>query len=344
MLLLLLQVSVAGPTTPAFAWDAMADAYLAVGSFRNPPTGRAWLTQPREDGHPDLNLAVVGGTWTAAHLRARLAVQAGRSVVANYAGEPHPTPIRHVEEGYVGIRAGPGVWLDAGIFASAIGQEGWRSTEDPTYTRSLTAEYTPYYAAGLRVLWQATPALALRLDLLNGWQRIQENNDAKAVAGRADWTPRATLLLGGSVFVGNERPAGTPGEIRRFGQLYGRLGGSDRTALWVTIDGGEEGGGRWGSATVISRLPLTPRLVVAGRGEYFTDPDQVVFSTGGPEGFSGGAGSVGIDLLVRPGVVWRTEARWLSATRAVFAGADGRSRSGAGFLVTSVAFRRAAAR
>jgi hypothetical protein len=339
MLLLFLQVATARPAAPTLTWDAIVDIYADAGSPEAPGGIRTWMTQPREDRSFALNLAAIGATWTADRVHARVAVQSGSSVVANYAGEPDPTGVRMIEEAYVGARAAERLWLDAGIFASAIGMESWRSTDDPTYTRSLTADYTPYYSAGIRGIWQASPTVALRLDLLNGWQRIGENNDAKAFAARADWTPHERLLIGGAAFVGNERPEGEPEAVRTFGQLYARVGAPDRTAVWLTGDLGNEDGSRWQSLTAIVRHPLPGPVAINLRGEYYADPGQVILVTGTANGFEGFGLSAGLDYLITPGVQWRTEGRWLSARDDVFADRDGGSESGAGFLVTALTFR-----
>lgn len=339
MLLLLLQVAAATPAAPVLTWDGMLDVYADAGVPRSAGGIRTWMTQPRADRAFALNLAALGATWTADRARARVSLQSGSSVVANYAGEPDPEGVRMIEEAYVGARAGKALWIDAGIFSSAIGMETWRSTENPTYTRSLMGDYTPYYSAGVRGSWQATSALALRLDLVNGWQRIGENNDAKALSARVDWTPRSTLLIGGSSFVGNERPTGTPAATRTFGQVYARIGAADRSALWLTTDMGAEAGSRWGSVTAIVRHPLSATLALNARGEYFSDPDQVLLVTGTGAGFSGTGASVGFDLLVAPGVQWRSEGRWMMADHKVFADATGAFRSDAGFLVTALTFR-----
>lgn len=339
MFLLLLQVVTTRPAPPALAWDGVIDVYGDAGSPRSPGGLRTWMTQPRADRAFALNLAALGATWTADRVRARVSIQGGSSVVANYAGEPDPEGVRMFEEAYVGARAGKSLWIDAGIFGSAIGMESWRSTEDPTYTRSLTGDLTPYYSAGVRGTWQASAVVALRLDLVNGWQRIGENNDAKALSARVDWTPRSTLLLGGSAFIGNERPEAATPATRSFGQVYARIGAADRAAAWLTADLGSEAASRWRSLTAIVRRPLTPSLAMSVRGEYYSDPDQVVFATGTGNGFEGVGASLGVDVTVVPGVQWRTEGRWLSSRDAVFANADGGPKTGAGFVVTALTFR-----
>ena len=42
------------------------------------------------------------------------------------------------------------MWIDAGIFFSHIGSESWISRDNPTNTRSLAADFTPYYETGIR--------------------------------------------------------------------------------------------------------------------------------------------------------------------------------------------------
>jgi hypothetical protein len=338
MLLLLLQL-VAEPRAPALRFDGIVDVYIDAGAAPLPGQTRTWLTQPREDRSFGLNLAALGITreWDRAHIR--LALQTGSSVVANYAGEPDPEAVRMVEEGYVGVRAARELWIDAGIFSSAIGMEGWRSTENPTYTRSLSAEYTPYYSAGVRARWQTAPELALRLDLINGWQRIGENNEARALSARIDWTPDPGLLVGGSAFVGNERPEGTPPAPRTFGQLYARIGSGEKPTAWLTVDGGRESDLTFGSLTAILRQPLGADLAIALRGEYYSDPGQVLFVTGTADGFEGVAGSAGFDVRMAAGLLWRTEVRWFHSRTPVFSEADGDVSTDAGLLVTAFTAR-----
>lgn len=82
-------------------------------------------------------------------VRGRLALQAGTSVQPNYAAEPRlgsvsgPDLSRHIQEAVVGVRVAAPLWVDAGVFFSHIAQESWISRDNPTYTRSLIADYTP---------------------------------------------------------------------------------------------------------------------------------------------------------------------------------------------------------
>ncbi len=70
---------------------------------------------------------------------------------SNYAGEPTkgsvsgPSLARIIQEAVVGLRLRQNVWVDAGVFYAHMGMESWASRDNPTYTRSLVADYSPYY-------------------------------------------------------------------------------------------------------------------------------------------------------------------------------------------------------
>ncbi|MEI4896533.1 outer membrane beta-barrel protein, partial [Klebsiella pneumoniae] len=82
------------------------------------------------------------------------------------------------------------LWIDGGVFFAPFGAENWISRDNWTYTRSLIADNSPYYEAGAKITWQATPTLGLQLHLINGWQNISETNSDKAIGARIDWSPR----------------------------------------------------------------------------------------------------------------------------------------------------------
>jgi len=84
---------------------------------------------------------------------------------ANYAGEPKlgvvsgPNVSQFIQEAIVGYQLAPSVWLDGGIFFSHLGYEGWISRDNLAYSRSLVADFSPYYEAGVKLTWAASPKL-----------------------------------------------------------------------------------------------------------------------------------------------------------------------------------------
>jgi hypothetical protein len=328
---------------PVVHFGAFADAYYAYDVGRPPDGDRAYTTQPSRHDEFNVNLAFVEATVSHARYRGRVALQAGTSVQDNYAEEPRrgtvsgPDVARFIQEAVAGVRLAEGLWVDAGIYFSHIGQESWISRDNPTYTRSLTADYTPYYSAGARVAWQATPRLAIQLQVLNGWQNIAESNGDKAVGARVEWQAADGVLLGYANFVGNERPDSLPGATRVFNEVFAKLTPAAGTDVWITANLGTEAGESWHSVTLIGRRQLSPSVAIAGRVERYADPAQRIVVTGGAEGFEAWGASVNVDVAVLARALWRTEVRGFLGESPLFPDGGDAPRKEGGFVVTSLA-------
>jgi hypothetical protein len=100
----------------------------------------------------------------------------------------------------------------------------------------------------------------------------------------------------------------------------------------------------WCGFAAVTRAQLSRTVAISGRVERFSDDDQVVVSTGvradgtpNPPLRSNG-GSLGIDVVPAPRLMWRTELRGFRNARAVFPdGTSSRPRRTLGFVVTSLA-------
>lgn len=298
---------------------AFVDGYYAWDGGRPRTFDRPYTTQPSRHNEFNVNLAFVEAVLSGERVRGRLALQAGTSVQSNYAAEPRVGTVaggelaRHIQEATVGVRLHPRLWLDGGVYFSYIGFEGWISRDNPTYTRSLIADYTPYYLSGAKLTWQASSTVSAQLHLVNGWQNISETNADKAIGTRIDWTPRPSLLLGWGTFVGNEQADSLPSRVRVLSQLLSRWTppGWELSAVVDVGQQGRPGGGadRWTGSTVIARRAVTPTMKVVGRLEHLFDRRQVLVTTGVPGGFRTTGGSVGLDVAPDARVLWRTELR-----------------------------------
>jgi hypothetical protein len=223
--------------------------------------------------------------------------------------------------------------------------ETWVSRDNPAYTRSLVADFSPYYSSGVRATWQLSPMVTARVDVVNGWQNIAENNEGKSLGVRVDVAATATTTVSWYAYAGNE-----PNAQRR---LFNGVGvvtrPSERLELLAQFDVGHERlrdsltmprrSTAWYGATLISRAWVRPTLAVVARAERFADGDQVVVRTGSTLPFRANSASVGVDVRPEARVLWRTEARGYAADAAVFPRghrAPGLSRR-SGVLVTSLA-------
>lgn len=334
-------VSVGGFVDTYYAWD-----------FNRPGHGnfdRAFTTQPARHDEFNVNLAFVEIKVSSAHTRGRLALQAGTAVQSNYAGEVRsgsisgPDLARHIQEAVVGVQIARTLWIDGGIYLSHIGQESWISRDNPTYSRSLIADYSPYYEAGVKATWTASSRVTAQVHLLNGWQNISETNQDKALGVRIDYVVSPHVTVGYDNFVGNEAPDTVPSRLRVFNEVYAAVS-ADRLGVWLTVDHGLQrrapatGTSTWWGAAAIARLNLSPDVSVSARFERYVDADGVIVTTGTPNAFRVSSGSLGVDVTLRQGALWRTEVRGYRARDPVFPRhATGGFRDGDGFVVSSLA-------
>jgi hypothetical protein len=347
----------AADTAAKVTFGAFVDIYYAW-DFGRPPTmdrsfagGAPFTTQPARHNEFNVNLAFIDARLESPDLRGRLALQVGTSVQSNYAGEPAtgvvsgPLLSRLIQEAVVGVRLRRSLWIDAGIYLSHLGLESWISRDNLTYTRSLVADYSPYYQSGAKLTWSLRKSFEAQLHLVNGWQNISESNSGKGVGLRADWTPTPAITVSGYNLVSQE--AG-----RRIRALHGAGAKATvgRIVLLAQADLGMQqnsaANGRaahWYGYTAIGRATLSPSSALSVRFERFDDDEQIVLATGslGPianSPFRGYGESIGLDLSRHSRVLWRSELRAFQNSGASFPNGTSMSakRSNA-FAVTSLA-------
>jgi hypothetical protein len=340
-------------TSIRVAFGGFVDSYFAY-DFGKPPSldrsfagGATFTTQPARHNEFNVNLAYVEAVLSGPRMRGRLALQAGTAVHSNYAAEPGVgalsggTLSRHIQEAYAGYQVTPALWVDAGIFFSHMGMESWASKDNPIYTRSLTAEYSPYYSSGVRAVWAASPKLTAHLHVVNGWQNISETNTDKGIGVRLDFAPASTASFSYYNFFNSE----TLGRMRMFHGAGLKLTPTGRTTILGQLDYGtlEAAAGsddsKWYGFTLIGRQALSDVVALVGRVERFDDEDQVNIATGLDDPFRGNGFSVGLDVTPHARFLWRTELRAFSNDNPVFPDADGGSTlsSRSMFVVSSFA-------
>ena len=138
------------------------------------------------------------------------------------------------------------------------------------------AENSPYYEAGARLTYEVSPKLTLTGLVLNGWQNIRENNQAKALGTQIQWKPTDKLLLNSSTFYGNEQPRDSVRRRRYFHDFYVSYAATDRLSLALVFDVGkqesEQRGGKadtWHTGAAFVRYQLAAKWTAAARAEYY---------------------------------------------------------------------------
>jgi hypothetical protein len=336
-------------TAVTVSFGGFVDSYYAYDFGRPANFDRPFTTQAVRHDEFNVNLAYVEAKVSGPRVRGRLALQAGTSVQSNYGGEPAigtvsgPSVSRFIQEAVAGYRITPALWVDGGIFLSHIGIENWTSRDNPTYTRSLSFDFTPAYASGVKLTWQATPRLSALFTVMNGWQNISENNHDKAVGARLDYARSSSTTFSYYNHIGNEASSS---RIRVFNGVGFKSGLTPTFTVQGNFDYGRQqqavtGSDSWWSVGLIGKLQVTPVVGVSGRAERYQDPDQVIVVTGSPGGFKATMASLGLDFspLGNTRVLWRSELRGTWSGDPIFpdrSASTGVSKSNT-LLVTSLA-------
>lgn len=212
-----------------------------------------------------------------------LALVAGEGAEIVHGGEPSgANEFRHVYQASAAYRLKNGVVVEAGVFPSHIGLEGFYSKDNWTYTRSIMGEASPYYQAGVKASFAFNEHWSGRVDLLNGWQLINDNNDGKAIGTQMAYT-RGPLTASLNTFLGPEL-AGDDDSLRRFADLVVLYEATPALQLGATADAGAQevpnaGDARWYGVGLLARYAWDARTAVAVRAERFSDPDHGITGT-----------------------------------------------------------------
>jgi hypothetical protein len=312
--------------------DVALKGKLSVGGYIDTYFGYDH-NQPIKNNHPygvssfrhnefNVNLAFVDVKYASSRVRARFVPGFGTYMNANYAAEP--ATLRNIVEASIGVRLfkNKQIWLDAGVIGSPFTNESAISKDHLMYTRSLSAEYSPYYLTGVKLSFVLSNQLNFYTYVLNGWQNIQETNDGKAVATQLEYRPTSKLLLNWNTYVGSEKTDSTnTNRMRYFSDIYliynpeGKFSATACAYIGLQeriLPNRNNENALWGQVNVIGRYKITPILALSSRLEYFHDKDAVMIMSvvpTTPNGFRGGSASLCFNIQLLDNLLFRIEHR-----------------------------------
>ncbi len=293
----------------------------------------------------NLNLGLAKVNYAKENVRGNFALMAGTYAQYNLAAEQNL--LKNVCEANVGVKISSkhNLWIDAGIMPSHIGFESAIGKDCVTLTRSILADNSPYYEAGVKIGFTSKDEKWYLAALyLNGWQRIQkiDGNQTPAFGTQVIYKPTAKTTLNWSTYVGNEQPDNVK-KWRYFNNFYGQFKVSEKTSLTAGFDIGAQQKVTesdqydvWFSPILIAQYKPTTKIQLAARAEYYTDEKGVIIATATPNGFKTYGFSANFDYLVAENVMFRLEARDLNSKDAIFLKNNDPSNQNV-FLTTSLA-------
>ena len=260
------------------------DSYFAYG-FNQPKTGIIpHLVSSANHNDFSINLAYLDLRYTDSKVRARFVPGIGTYMNANYSNEKGL--FKNIVEASVGICLSKkrNIWLESGIIGSPFTNESAISKDHFMYTRSLSAEYVPYYLTGVKVSIPLSAKWNLYTYLLNGWQQITDQNSGKSVATQLEYRPNESHLINWNTYVGDERNTLTPDyRMRYFSDIYWIASPSKRFSFISCVYGGiqaitKQKEAFWWQANLSGKWKFSEKHSIAGRLEYFQDPKNILIT------------------------------------------------------------------
>jgi hypothetical protein len=199
-----------------------------------------------------------------------LTLVGGDSADVVHVAEPRRHPLRNVYQASLSYAAPHGLILEAGIYPSHIGFEGFFTKDNWNYTRGWLGELSPYYQSGIKASYAWSDRWSGQVHLLNGWQNVSDRNAPKAIGTQVAYNGRR---FGGSFNTYADE------HHRLFGDIVGTYKVTPKLTLGTSIDRGRERPANWLGLAAYGRYAITDRHAVAVRAERFRDPDGGISGT-----------------------------------------------------------------
>lgn len=311
-------LTISGYLEPYFSYD------LGEPSDHERP---AFFYSYNRHNEVNLNIGFVKANYNTDKVRGNFALMAGTYSQYNMAAEQGL--LRNVFEANAGIKISKknNVWIDAGIMPSHIGFESAVGKDCWNLTRSILAENSPYFEAGVKLGFTSkNEKLYLAIMYLNGWQRIQKipANQTPAFGTQLTFKPTKKVTLNWSTYAGNEQPDSLK-LMRYFNNFYGQFQLTEKLGIIAGFDIGIQqqikdtnAYNNWYSPVLILQYKFKDKFRLAARGEYYSDEKGVIISTGTMNGFQTIGYSLNFDYLPSDNTMFRIEGRGLSSMDKIF--------------------------
>ena len=270
-----------------------------------------------------VNLAFLDLRYRNERLRSRLVPAFGTYMEQNYA--PAEPRLLEASLGFKPSRRHE-LWIDAGLLGSPFTNESPISRDQPTYTRSLSAEFVPYFLSGLRIGYTWSSKISTFAYWVNGWQQAVDQVPGQALIAQIEYRPTSKLLVNVNLFQGREQHSSlrttTSSEPltgqRTLVDAYAIFRVSSKTLLTSSFYRGWQNDNQWTQGNFIIEQNLNSQWFANLRYEILEDLHGVVLPISDPAlsgkiyGYSGG-----FKFKAMNNLLLRTEFRHLQKGRKV---------------------------
>lgn len=269
----------------------------------------------------NLNIGLLRARFEYENAYASFAIHSGTYVEDNYANEK----IKYINESYIGLYLDKNKkhTLEVGIMPSYIGFETATTASNLTLTRSILAENTPYYMAGVKLNHEFSSKWSLSEILSNGWQKINKPNRKAlpSVGTQLVYKPNDRNTINWSTYIGDE-PINDLLRTRYFNNFYWNYQWNSKWRTILGFDFGfqkqvtESNFDNWYSPILLIQYAINKKWQSCFRAEYYQDKNNSIIA--GNNEFKTTGTSVNIDFLPTSKIKFRTEAKLYNSKELFF--------------------------
>ena len=180
----------------------------------------------------------------------------------------------------VNVPVGNGLKVTMGKFGTPMGYEASYTEENYNWSGGLQwALVEPFTHTGVKASYAVNPQWEFEFCAFNGWDIVQDNNNAKSFMGHVTYTPREATTVSLIGYGGAEQDDDTS-DVRRGVELYVQQKLSPTVTGVAQFDAGAEdaadadgGAATWWAGGLWLIYEPSERWSVAARGDYLSDPD-----------------------------------------------------------------------
>ena len=188
-------------------FSGLVDGYYSL-NFNHPPRkNNTWRNFDAKANQFSLNMAKLTMEHTADPVGFKFELAAGRAMEIFHATEPAGLEVyKHVLQAYVSVKPTNwhGVQFDFGKFVTSAGAEVTETHLNWNYSRSLLFANGPYYHFGCTAAAPLSKNFTAGVQLVNGWNNVEDNNSAKTV-GLTTALTTSKINWFNNYYVGNEK-------------------------------------------------------------------------------------------------------------------------------------------
>ncbi len=226
-----------------------------------------------------LNMAKFSMAHTPDPVGFNLELGFGRAFEIFHATDPAGTDIvRHLYQAYVSVKPASlkGLQIDFGKFATSAGAEVTETHLNWNYSRSLLYALGPYYHMGLRTSMPIGKHFTGGVQVVNGWNNVEDNNSGKTVGLTGAFTS-SKFNWYNNYYVGPEHNNTNKG-IRNFYDTVVAINPNAKVNFLFNLDVGQDnhidkGSDNFWGTSFATKFQLNDSWAISPRYDYYSDKD-----------------------------------------------------------------------